>query len=117
RFDLEMVVTRRRRNFRRLSEALDGVVRVIGAPLAPGVCPLFVPIRVDDKPAMLRALARRGIDAIDFWGIGDAAAGAAEYPDAARLRREVLELPCHQSLDDDAIDFVARVVRETVAHA
>jgi perosamine synthetase len=116
RIDLEMVVVRRRRNFRRLAEQLDGVARVIGAPLAPGVCPLFVPLRTDDKPRLKRALVRRGIEAIDFWGIGDQAAGAAEFPDAARLRREVLELPCHQSLDDDAIDFVARAVREAVAH-
>jgi perosamine synthetase len=118
RFDFEMVVVRRRRNFRRLAEAISdgGIARVIGAPLAPGVCPLFVPVRVADKPAALRAFAARGIEAVDFWGTGDPAAGAEEFPDAARLRREVLELPCHQSLDDDAIDFVARAAREILAH-
>src|SRR4051812_31532238 len=45
RIDLEMVGVRRRRNFRRLAEQLDGVFEVIGAPLQPGVCPLFLPIR------------------------------------------------------------------------
>jgi dTDP-4-amino-4,6-dideoxygalactose transaminase len=37
---------------------------------------------------------------------------AAEFPDAAALRRHVIELPCHQDLDDDAIDRVARAFRE-----
>jgi dTDP-4-amino-4,6-dideoxygalactose transaminase len=112
--DFEMVVVRRRRNFRRLAEALDGAARVIGAPLAPGCCPLFVPVRVRDKPRALEALRARGIEAVDFWSGGDPAADACAFPDAARLRREVLELPCHQSLDDDAIDFVARAAREVL---
>ena len=59
RTDAEMVVERRRRNFSRLAEALDGIMPVVGAPLLPGVCPLFLPVRIDgthrnglDKPAL-----------------------------------------------------------------
>jgi dTDP-4-amino-4,6-dideoxygalactose transaminase len=111
RFDLDMVVVRRRRNFRRLAEQLDGF-QVIGAPLGPGVCPLFVPIRVRDKQPLLRRLAKRGIEAVDFWGEGE-----NHFPEVAALRREVLELPCHQSLDDDDIDRVARAVKEEALHA
>ncbi|MCU1282988.1 MAG: tbmB, partial [bacterium] len=59
----------------------------------------------------------RGIDAIDFWGTGDAACDDAEFPEVAELRREILELPCHQSLDDDAIDLVAHAVKQVLAHA
>ena len=58
-----------------------------------------------------------GIDAIDFWGTGDAACDDAEFPEVAALRREILELPCHQSLDDDAIDLVAHAVKQVLAHA
>jgi hypothetical protein len=112
RLDLEMVVVRRRRNFRRLAEQLDGVFEVIGAPLAPGVCPLFLPIRVPNKPRLLNALHAREIDAIDFWGTGE-----SEFPEVNALRREVLELPCHQSLDDEDIDRVARAVKEEALHA
>ncbi len=115
--DLEMVAVKRRRNFRRLAESLDGIAPIVGAPLAPGCCPLFLPIRVRDKPAALAALRARGIDAIDFWSSGDPAADAAQFPAAAQLRREILELPCHQSLDDDAIDFVARAVKQVLPHA
>jgi len=51
--------------------------------------------------------ARADIDAIDFWGLGD-----SSFPEVAALRREILELPCHQSLDDEDIDRVARAVKK-----
>lgn len=114
RFDLEMVVVRRRRNFRRLAEALADQVPVLGAPLGAGVCPLFVPVRVSDKANVVRALHARGIDAIDFWN--HSLDDGQRFPDATLLRRELLELPCHQSLDDEDIDFVARAVKEELVH-
>ncbi|HEX8953697.1 MAG TPA: aminotransferase DegT, partial [Polyangia bacterium] len=116
RFDGEMVVVRRRRNFERLARALDGVLDVVGAPLAPGVCPLFLPVRIvdRDKREVVHALHAAGIDAIDFWSSGEC---DDEFPEVAALRREILELPCHQSLDDDAIDLVAHAVKQVVAHA
>jgi hypothetical protein len=116
RFDDEMVVVRRRRNFQRLAAALEGVLDVVGAPLAPGCCPLFVPVRIPDgnKRAVMQKLHALGIDAIDFWGRGEC---DAQFAEVAALRREILELPCHQSLDDDAIDLVAHAVKQVVAHA
>jgi dTDP-4-amino-4,6-dideoxygalactose transaminase len=125
RFDAELIVVRRRRNFTRLAAALDGVVPVVGAPLAAGVCPLFLPVRIGeslaarglDKRAVMHALHARGIDAVDFWGSGDINCAAAQFPEAATLRREILELPIHQSLDDSHIDLVAHAVKQVVAHA
>jgi perosamine synthetase len=118
RFDHQMVVIRRRRNFQRLAAALDGVVPVVGAPLPPGACPLFLPVRIaGDKRAVMQALHARGIDAIDFWSVGDPACDGNQFPEVAKLRREILELPCHQSLDDDDIDQMAHAVKLVVAHA
>jgi perosamine synthetase len=124
RTDAEMVVARRRRNFSRLAAALDGVLPVVGAPLLPGVCPLFLPVRIDsagrhglDKPALLQRLRLDGIDAIDFWSTGDPACDPHEFPEVTQMRREILELPCHQSLDDDDIDRVAHTVKQAVAQA
>lgn len=116
RFDDEMVVVRRRRNFQRLARALDGVLEVVGAPLPAGCCPLFVPVRIRDrdKREVMQKLHAVGIDAIDFWGTGEC---DDDFADVAALRREILELPCHQSLDDDAIDLVAHAVKQVVAHA
>jgi|SRR5581483_3958261 len=117
RTDGEQVVQRRRRNFKRLAEALDGVVEPIGHPLPPGCCPLFLPVRVQDKARVVQALHAAGVEAIDFWNSHDPACDITQFPEVARLRREVLELPCHQSLDDDDIDRVARAVKRILAHA
>ena len=118
RFDDEMVVIRRRRNFARLAAALDGLLPLVGAPLAPGVCPLFLPVRVrGGKRPLMQALHARGVEAIDFWGQGDPACDPREFPEVAALREEILELPCHQSLDDDDIDRVAHAVKQVGAHA
>jgi dTDP-4-amino-4,6-dideoxygalactose transaminase len=108
---------RRRRNFTRLAAALDGVVEPIGHPLPAGCCPLFLPVRVQEKPRLVQALHAAGIEAIDFWNTHDAACEVSEFPEVLRLRREVLELPCHQSLDDDDIDRVARAVKQIWSHA
>ena len=124
RFDDAMVVVRRRRNFARLAAALEDVVEVVYNPLPAGACPLFLPIRVDtshgrgaNKAQLVARLHALGIDAIDFWSSSDPACDPAEFPEAALLREEILELPCHQSLDDDAIDRVAHAVKQVLAHA
>src|SRR5262249_710672 len=98
--DPDKVVARRRHNFAPLPAAVAVLAPVVGAPLPPGACPLFVPVRVADKPALLARLHARGIEAVNFWSTGDPACDDAEFPEVARLRREILELPCHQSLDD-----------------
>lgn len=116
RFDGDAIAQKRRHNFARLAEALDGAVEVIGHPLAPGVVPLFVPLRVQDKRGLQDQLLARGIQAVDFWSGGDPRCPQDEFPEVGALRREVLELPCHQSLDDDAIDFVARTMKRLLVH-
>jgi len=111
RFDPLAVVSRRRRNFTRLAEALADRFPIFGYPLAEGVCPLFLPVRVADKRALLEKLHARGVDAIDFWSSGDPACPDSAFPEVGELRQQVLELPCHQSLDDEAIDLLAATVQ------
>jgi perosamine synthetase len=116
RFDAEGIVRRRRRNFTRLSEALADGAPLVLPRLLPGVCPLFVPVRVPNKARVVAALERHGVHAVNFWSLGDPACSPNDFPEAARLRREVIELPCHQSLDDDVIDRLAHVVKHVIAH-
>jgi dTDP-4-amino-4,6-dideoxygalactose transaminase len=118
RLDLDLIARRRRRNFQRLAEALDGVAPIVGAPLQPGVCPLFLPLRVRSrghtKAEVRHALERLSVEAVDFWSGGDPACDPDMFPEVAALRREILELPCHQGLDDEAIDRVARAVKQVL---
>ncbi len=117
RTDVSQVIARRRRNFRRLAEALADDFPLIGFPLRPGVCPLFLPVRVADKEDLHRALHAHGVYSVDFWSSGDDTCDLSLFPEVAQLRREVLELPCHQSLTDEDVDRMAHIVKQLALHA
>jgi hypothetical protein len=96
-------------HYRLLDAQLDAsVVRVFPA-LPDGVCPLFFPILVADKPAAARAVQQRGIDALEFWN-DSTESGSEMSADARFLRAHVLELPIHQDLTPRHIAHVARQV-------
>jgi perosamine synthetase len=109
--DLTAVVERRRRNY----FFLLGRLREVSAPLfhqlPPGVCPLFYPLVVDDKARVLQRLRERGIDAIDFWRRFHPACDAAAFPEVARLRERIVEIPCHQDLGPELMEEVAQATR------
>jgi dTDP-4-amino-4,6-dideoxygalactose transaminase len=106
RFDYETIRRRRRFNFLRLRDRLAGHVTLLRDDLPEGACPLFFPILVQDKATVRQKLAARGVDAVEFWNDGDPEA-RREGSEAHFLRRHVLELPVHQGLDPDHVDFVA----------
>ena len=109
RLDFEEIRRRRVENYRLLDAQLDSkVVRVFPA-LPDGVCPLFFPIVVPDKPAAARALQQRGVDALEFWN-DSMESGSEMSADARFLRAHVLELPIHQDLTPRHIAYVARQV-------
>jgi len=115
--DLADVVERRRRNYFLLLGQLRELSPPLHAQLAPGSCPLFYPLVVDDKAAVLKSLWAQGIEAIDFWRDFHPACPASEFPDVARLRRSVVEIPCHQDLDPERMQQISAVVKEAVFSA
>ncbi len=107
RLDYQRVCRKRRENFLHLKQRLDGQVAMLREDLAPGVCPLFFPILVHDKPAVARALWQLGIGAVEFWNYGDPEADGHGRSDAGFLRKHVLELPIHQGVTESQIDYIA----------
>lgn len=77
RIDPDLIVRRRRRNFLLLAERLRGHLALFRDDLPEGVCPLFFPILVRDKEEAATALARRGIETVQFWNTGDPSPGRA----------------------------------------
>lgn len=104
-------IARRRRNYARLGDRLADVAPSVLGPLQAGTCPLFYPIAIPDKRGAQIELARRGVETVNFWELHHSTLPPGEYQEADGLRRTVLELPCHQDLDDRAIDRVAAAVR------
>ena len=109
-FDYERIRARRQTNFLRMRDRLHGGVTLLRDDLEPGVCPLFFPILVRDKEAAAAALWRRGVEVVKFWNYGDPEGAREEGPDARYLRGHVLEIPIHQDISLEQIDYSARQV-------
>jgi dTDP-4-amino-4,6-dideoxygalactose transaminase len=112
--DLPGIVEARRRNYFFLMGRLRDLCPPLLSQLPPGVCPLFYPLVVEDKAEVKARLAMRGIEAIDFWRHSHPACDMSSFPDVARLRRTVLEIPCHQDLTPEVMSEVASAVRAAV---
>jgi dTDP-4-amino-4,6-dideoxygalactose transaminase len=112
--DLDQVVERRRRNYFLLLGRLRDVSPPLFNQLPPGVSPLFYPMLVDDKPAVVERLRAAGVDAIDFWRHQHPACRGSDFPEVAQLRQRVLEIPCHQDLSPEVMQRMAQVVRDVV---
>jgi dTDP-4-amino-4,6-dideoxygalactose transaminase len=113
--DTELIVAARRANYAFLRDALGEVAPPLLGELPRGACPLFYPLRVQEKAAVLDTLRARGIDAIDFWDSFHPSCDAAAFPEVAELRRSIVEIPCHQDLGEDVLIDVAAAVREAVS--
>ncbi|OLC80126.1 MAG: hypothetical protein AUH72_12635 [Acidobacteria bacterium 13_1_40CM_4_65_8] len=110
RLDFAEIRRRRVANFRRLSHGLRGRASQVLPDPVEGICPLFFPVFVEDKAAAATALRQRGVDALEFWNDGVEADGLEMSPAASFLRAHVLELPIHQDLTPEHVDYVARQV-------
>ena len=87
-------------------DQMRGNVAVLDKRLDAGVCPLFFPLLVKDKEAAEGALAKRGIETIQFWNVGDAES-CRNGSDAEFLRRHVLEVPIHQDVTPEKVQYTA----------
>lgn len=110
RCDEKAIRQKRRDNYLYLLNKLGGRVTVLHKELGKGVCPLFFPLVVPNKRAAAEALWRRGIGAVEFWNEGDPEVARDAFPDAQFLREHILELPIHQDLTPDQMDYLAAQV-------
>jgi dTDP-4-amino-4,6-dideoxygalactose transaminase len=108
--DPQEVVARRRRNYAQLASHLRGHLDVPFPDLPPGVCPLFFPAMVPDKPRFQRELDRLGVQSVNLWNASHPTCPPDLAEEVSGWRRHCLELPIHQELGTDDIDRVAQAV-------
>jgi hypothetical protein len=113
--DVERIIASRRRNYLFLLEALRDLSAPIFPTLPEGVVPLFYPMLVQDNRATVARLVARGIEAVDFWRDFHPACPAAEFPEVARLRTSMMEVPCHQDLSLATLEKVAANIRAVLS--
>jgi dTDP-4-amino-4,6-dideoxygalactose transaminase len=109
------IIAARRRNYEFLLDRLGDVSPPLFETLPAGVVPLCYPIVVDDNRAVMEALVARGIEAVDFWREGHPACDVSKFPDAARLRGSIVEIPCYQDLTLATLDRMADIIRRVLA--
>ncbi|MDX1979616.1 MAG: DegT/DnrJ/EryC1/StrS family aminotransferase [Bryobacteraceae bacterium] len=112
RQDYEGIVERRRRNYSHLLDRLRRVSNPVFTELPEGVCPLFFPIRTQNKMAVLRRLLDMGVEAVNFWSKTPDIVPKRAFPEVDALRNTILELPCHQDLTLEAADWIADRIHE-----
>lgn len=114
RLDLQEILNRRRANFRLLGEYLQGCEDVVPLirELPPGCCPLSFPILVEDNEGTTEALKAAGVGAAAMWREAHPAIPKRTFLEVESLRRQVVELPIHQDLEERHLDLMAHRVRQ-----
>lgn len=106
--DHARVAGRRRAHFQRWLDGLAGVagIRPLRGELPAGVVPYAFPLLTDAGGLAFHALRSAGIP---IWRWEDMA--RSPCPVAADYRLRLLQLPCHQSLNEEDVDWMIAVTR------
>lgn len=103
---------RRRENFALVAEVLDELVLPAYRTLPRGTCPLYLPIRVERRDAVMKALWGRGVRAIEIWPVAHPLLEG--YEDLRQIRSELIALPVHQAITAEMAVETARIAAKAV---
>ena len=114
--DLDYVVQKRRGNYMRLLQAVDGIKRArrLFASLPDSVCPYTFPIILSEgRDAATRQLNHLGIPASSWPDLPpEVLEKCDEHKTAIWLQKHILLLPVHQDLSDKQVQYMAFKLRE-----
>lgn len=109
----EEIALARRENMKHLWTLLNGKVEMIpGLERGFDGAPFSLPILVDNRDAVQKKLAQRGVYAPVLWPIDEKARKVCE--NSARVSDHMLSLPIDQRYDWDDMEDVAKIVLETL---
>lgn len=113
-FCLEEIAAKRIENYGYLRAKLASVegVRPLDAELPPTFVPWAFPVFIGDLPNVHASLRQLGIPAVSWGGVRHAAFSSAEFPAAEFLYQNLVFLPIHQDLDENALDLIIEAVKK-----
>ena len=82
--------------------------------LAPGTCPLNMPIMVEDRDRIVQQLQGRGIGATPWWAGFNRNLDWTGQDEAMAIKNHALAMPLHQYLSDAHIDHIVSVLKEAL---
>ncbi len=109
----DAVISRRRENYEYLLNALQGIdgLRPIFQTLPDGVCPLYLPVFVEQPERLLEVLGRKRMGAIRWWGSFHPAVNWEAFPRESHYKRHIVALPVHQDLSRRQLRQLADAIR------
>jgi perosamine synthetase len=114
--DWEGVIKKRRSNFKYLLQRIKEVrgIRPLFVTLPAGTCPLFFPIRANDREALHNSLVKKGVDSHPWWGYFHPAVPYDLFPVAVRLKKQIIGFPIHQDLTENHLDGIIYAVKSVI---
>jgi dTDP-4-amino-4,6-dideoxygalactose transaminase len=111
------IAERRRQNYQKMHDMLTGIpgCRPLQGPVQDGVVPLVLPLYVDSPMTMFPALKSAGVPIWRFGEFLDAEIDDASYPGACELSKHVFQIPCHQSLKDQEMEWLCSTIRRIIS--
>lgn len=115
--DPAAIIDGRRRNWLTLSARLSrcsGFVPVF-SDLPEGVCPLFLPVWIAERPSVIERMDQLGVETFVFGANAHPMFDCTQFRHTAVLRERILCLPVHQQLTSADVERIAEVFSRTVA--
>jgi len=115
-FSVPDIMSARQANWHRYRELLDGVqgVQLLKPELAPGTCPLNMPLLVADRDRVARDLQARGIGATPWWAGFNRSLDWTGQDEAIELKNTILSLPLHQFLGPGHLEYIVTQLRQVL---
>lgn len=117
RADSQEIVRKRRENYSCLRQHLEGTpgLRFLWEEpaLTKGICPLGLPVLVDNRRYWWRRLNAAGVPVSCWWEGYHQGLDWVEFPEARTLKDHLILLPIHQDLTFDHINYFAEVIHST----
>ena len=112
--DAAEIAARRRRNYQAICEKLAGGpgIELLKPALGPGTVPYMVPLRLPGLRRIFATLEDRAVPMQRFGQFLDPGLDETLCPVSSDLSHHGLQLPCHQSLWDDEIDWMVEQLNE-----
>jgi dTDP-4-amino-4,6-dideoxygalactose transaminase len=113
------IADKRRANFRRLVEGFAGRpgCHPLFTDVPDGIVPFMFPLWIDDLPRVFPTLEDRAVPMQRFGQFLWPDVDEATYPMSVSFSRYMIQLPCHQALDEAAIGWIVDQVLEAIRMA
>lgn len=113
-FSYKDIILKRRANYLQYLNALQNVngIEILYKELPVGVCPLYFPIIIKHSRLISYKLRNQSIYSIQWWSGFHKDFPITNFPEARRLKRNLLVLPVHQQLNENQIDYIIQQFKQ-----